>query len=126
MSKSVDKNTFVRDLVKAWFFLVTEGAVTRMTAPPHKVTHYHSVIHILVIIPNLNISIFSHHHDHHRHNSDDQNNDHDDQNDDHDYHYDHDKNHHNSDDQGRCGGVGGDHACAPTRLKDTAVNMRVR
>lgn len=29
------------------------------------------------------------------------------------------------DGQGRCGGVGGDHACAPTRLKDTAVNMRV-
>ena len=57
MSKSVDKNTFVRDLVKAWFFLVTEGAVTRMTAPPHKVTHYHSVIHIRVIILNLNINI---------------------------------------------------------------------
>ena len=38
---------------------------------------------------------------------------------------DHDENHHDGDDQGRCAGVGGDHACAPTRLKDTAVNMRV-
>jgi len=28
--------------------------------------------------------------------------------------------------KGRCAGVGGDHACAPTRLKDTAVNMRVK
>ena len=48
----------------------------------------------------------------------------DDQNDncDHNDHAYHDENH----DQGRCGGVGGEHACGPTRLKDTAVNMRVR